>query len=126
HGTAHHRRSPQRPSPGPEPACDDLTRRCQTHRSVTSVPQTQISDPISATTSAILINGDLDKRRGNHTANQSRGPPCPRQSSLILAAFRPWGGSRDARRTRGSANITRVPPPTGLGYPGPRRIRLAA
>ena len=56
----------------------------------------------------------------------TKGPPCTRQSSLILAAFRPWGGSRGGRRTRGSTNLTRVTGAADLGYPGARRIRLVA
>ena len=44
-----------------------------------------------------------------------RGPPCTRQSSLILAAFRPWGGSRGERRTRGFGQLY----PSGVGGPRP-------
>ena len=34
-----------------------------------------------------------------------KGPPCTRQSPLILAAFRPWGGSQVVRRTRGVVTL---------------------
>ena len=37
-------------------------------------------------------------------------PPRTRQSLLILAAFRPWGGSQDGRRTGGRPPTLREPP----------------
>ena len=49
-------------------------------------------------------------------------PPHTRQSQLILAAFRPWGGSWDERRT-GGRSITL---PIG-GRPVPReRVAILA
>jgi hypothetical protein len=36
-------------------------------------------------------------------------PPHTRQSLLILAAFRPWGGSQDERRAGGRAASLREP-----------------
>lgn len=51
-----------------------------------------------------------------------KGPPCTRQSPLILAAFRPWGGSRDARRTGGADSLPdRVSITGGWWGEGPRR-----
>src|SRR6185312_17125873 len=38
-----------------------------------------------------------------------RDPPRTRQSLLILAAFRPWGGSQGERHTRGRRPIVRGP-----------------
>ncbi|GIH18240.1 hypothetical protein Raf01_64120 [Rugosimonospora africana] len=55
-----------------------------------------------------------------------KGPPCTRQSPLILAAFRPWGGSRGVRRTRGLDKNTRCADGDGDRYPSRRRIRLEA
>src|SRR3954468_22464043 len=39
------------------------------------------------------------------SGSAQKGTPCTRQSSLILAAFRPWGGSRDGRRTRSAFSV---------------------
>src|SRR6266550_4232868 len=55
-----------------------------------------------------------------------RDPPRTRQSLLILAAFRPWGGSQDGRRTGGrrpslrESTTRRGRTPTSTAAPVPR------
>src|SRR5450631_887102 len=43
-------------------------------------------------------------------AEDGRDPPRTRQSLLILAAFRPWGGSQGERHTGGRPPTLRGPP----------------
>src|SRR6478609_3384199 len=57
-----------------------------------------------------------------------RDPPRTRQSLLILAAFRPWGGSQGERHTRGRRPIVRGPARPGrlptIGSTCLRRARI--
>src|SRR3954454_16025037 len=62
---------------------------------------------------AKIIRGGRD--RFNVRTGRRKDPPRTRQSLLILAAFRPWGGSQDGRRTGGRRPSLRLPPMRG-GY----------
>src|SRR5690242_4723018 len=42
---------------------------------------------------------------GVRPLRKAEDPPHTRQSLLILAAFRPWGGSQDGRRARGLPRV---------------------
>src|SRR5438477_3779005 len=67
-----------------------------------------------------------------------RDPPCTRQSLLILAAFRPWGGSQGERHTggrpaslravrngrRGPVSSSAEDSPSGLGRTIGNRVGL--
>ena len=55
-----------------------------------------------------------------------RDPPRTRQSLLILAAFRPWGGSQDGRRTGGRRASLRQPRPGSRTTPRQPQLRRPA
>src|ERR1700684_3772207 len=54
-------------------------------------------------------------RRSPNRRNRAEDPPRTRQSTRTLAAFRPWGGWRDKRRTGGRL--------VSLANPGTARTR---
>src|SRR3954462_7726900 len=45
------------------------------------------------------------RERFNVPRGRRKDPPRTRQSLLILAAFRPWGGSQDERHTGGLGKV---------------------
>ncbi|GGM31374.1 hypothetical protein GCM10012279_57830 [Micromonospora yangpuensis] len=66
---------------------------------------------------------------------RQKGLPCTRKSPLILAAFRPWGGSRGTAAREVTPTLPDpawifrgwwAGPARGDLYPGSRRIRLEA
>lgn len=62
-------------------------------------------------------------RQAPSMVGQRSGTPRTRQSPLILAAFRPWGGSRDGRRV-GSVVSVASPGGAGRGWLGCRWWRV--
>lgn len=62
----------------------------------------------------LAIQSERHARNSTGGHRHKKGTPCTHQSPLILAAFRPWGGSRDVCRTRSSISVAKGPDRTNV------------